>query len=281
MIDLTVEQIRAAAANDLQAVTEVLAALEPRIGQLANKYAANGGVRNHDLAEDLEQEGRVAVWQCIARFEGDSVAQFFTYIDRTLRGVMDDKRRCETRPGVSEDTARRFERCLTVCAGDPYEAEREAQRVDGCLGRERLSREMAYAARLSWQGLRYLDAPIPAGPNMLGDPSEQTRTLVEVVADKYVGIPDDLADSADIERGHRKAIKEAVHATLNRMGRQQAFVLKATYGIDPVPPMDTDREIGEALGLGEKVSVRSIRARGHARFRELYLAGAAGAEVTA
>jgi RNA polymerase sigma factor (sigma-70 family) len=275
MIDLTVEQIRAAAENDLNAITDVLAAIEPRVGQLANKYATNGGVRNHDLADELEQEGRVAVWQCIGRFQGDSVAQFFTYIDRTLKGVMDDKRRSETRQGVSEDTARRFERCLTVCAGDPYEAEREATRADGCLGRERMTKDMAYAARLAWQGVKYLDAPAPNAPSFLGDPTQQIRTLGELIADKYVGVPEDLADASDIARGHRKAIKEAVHATLNRMGRQQAFVLKATYGIDPVPPMDTDHEIADALGVSDKaVSITSIRARGHARFRALYLAGA-------
>lgn len=276
MIDLSVEQIRAAADKDLEAVTAVLAALEPRIGQLANKYATNGGNRNHDLADELEQEGRIAVWQCIERFEGDSVAQFFTYVDRSLKGVMDDKRRIETRQGVSEDTARRFERCLTVCAGDPYEAEREAVRADGALGRERMTPDMAYAARLAWQGVDYLDAPVP-GSNGGGD-GGQDVTLKDRIADRFVGLPEDLAEPADIERGHRKAVKFAVHNTLALMGKQQAFVLRATFGIDPVPPMDSDREIAESLAIEEK-RVTVIRFKGKERFRSLYLAGAAGSET--
>lgn len=274
MIDITVEQIRAAAdkgAEDhLTAFGAVLAALAPRIGQLANKYATTGGVRNHDLADDLEQEGRIAAWQCIERFEGDNVAQFFAYVDRSLRGVMDDNRRIETRRGVSEDTARRYERCLTVCAGDPYEAEREATRPDGCLGRERLSKDMAYAARLSWQGVNYLDAPVVGAK---ADSPSEMITLMDRIADKYVGMPDDLIESDDITRAARKAVREAVHATLARLGRQQAYVLSATHGIDPVPPMEHDREIAEALAIEEK-RVTSIRSRGYGRFRELYLAGA-------
>lgn len=276
MIDITVEQIRAAAdkgaTHHLTAFGAVLAALEPRIGQLANKYATTGGQRNQDLAEELEQEGRIAAWQCIERFEGGSVAQFFSYVDRSLRGVMDDNRRIETRRGVSEDTARRYERCLTVSAGDPYEAEREAVRADGALGRERMTRDMAYAARLAWQGIDYLDAPHGTG---------ESGTLKDVIADKFIGLPDELVESEDVTRAARKAVREAVHATLARLGRQQAFVLSATHGIDPVPPMEHDREIAESLGIDDPRGARitSIRSRGYGRFRELYLAGAAATPV--
>jgi RNA polymerase sigma factor (sigma-70 family) len=269
MIDITVEQIRAAADSDLTAISEVLTALEPRIGQLANKYATNGGHRNHDLAEELEQEGRIAAWQCIERFEGDSVAQFFTYIDRSLKGVMDDNRRIHTRQGVSEDTARRFERCLTVCAGDPYAAQAEAVRPDGCLGRERMTPETAYASRLAWQGVEYLDAPVGTGEST----SEKTT------------LGDRLADRAEPEFGfsesdRTRAIKRQVHETLGRLGRQQAFVLSATHGVDPVGQMESDRQIAEALDIAEP-RITSIRSRGYSRFRELYLAGADAGQVRA
>lgn len=274
MIDVTVEQIRAAAASDLSAITEVLAALEPRIAQHANKRATNGGIRNHDLAEELQQEGRIAVWQCMERFKGDSVAQFFSYVDRTLSGVMDDVRRAETRQGVSEDTAYRFEQCLTACAGDPYDAEREAVRPDGVLGTQRMTPETAYAARLSWQGVARLDAPIKATGGQTGAPSHEAQTLADRLAwEGHLSVSSDLAEADDVARARRKAIREAVHATLARMGTQQAFVLRATYGIDPVPPMDSDREIADALAIPE-TRVTVVRWKGKERFRTLYLRGA-------
>lgn len=271
MIDLSIEQIRAAASNDLEAISAVLTALEPRIGQVANRHATTGGVRNADLFETLEQEGRIAVWECLGRFTGETVAQFFTYVDRTLNGMMGTQRRTETRRGVSAETAKRFERCLSVCAGDPYAAEREAVRPDGVLGYQRMTPDTAYAARMAWQGVDYLDAPAGSG---------ESRTLGDVVADSY-GVPDDLLEPADIDRARRSAVRTAVHATLDRMGRQQAYVLRATFGIDPVPHMERDAEIAEALEIGEH-RITVLRSKGKDRFRSLYLAGAADAgQVTA
>lgn len=265
MIDLTVEQISAAASSDLGAITDVLTALEPRIGQLANKYASSGGNRNADLAEELEQEGRIAAWQCIERFQGETVAQFFSYVDRSLKGVMDDQRRTETRRGVSEDTAARFERCLSVCAGDPYAAQSEAVRPDGVLGRERMSVEMAYAARLSWQGMEYLDTPL-AKHNGHG-PGSEHMTLADYVAATQE------PEYGYSESDRSKAIRHQVRDTLTNMGRQQAFVLRATYGIEPVGQMERDAQIAEALGVAE-TRITVIRSKGKDRFRELYLAGA-------
>jgi RNA polymerase sigma factor (sigma-70 family) len=266
MIDITLEQIRSAAdksaSDHLTAFGVVLDALAPRIGQVANKYATSGGIRNADLAEELEQIGRIAAWQCIERFTGETVAQFFTYVDRSLNGALDAERRRETRQGVSEDTAKRFERCLSQCSGDPYAAEREAVRADGVLGRERMTPETAYAARLAWQGADYLDAPVHNGHTTLG----------ALVAETF-GVPADLVEAVDITRAERRAIRDAVHATLGRMGRQQAFVLRASYGIEPVPQMGSDREIADALGI-EEHRITVLRWKAKARFRELYLAGA-------
>jgi FixJ family two-component response regulator len=128
---------------------------------------------------------------------------------------------------------------------------------------------MAYAARLAWQGVSYLDGP--AGE------MDGTMTLADQLANEgYLAVDADLADTSDVERGRRAAIKAQVHATLARMGRQQRYVLSADHGIDPVAPLESDREIAEALEIEEK-RVTSIRWRGHARFRELYLAGAVAA----
>jgi RNA polymerase sigma factor (sigma-70 family) len=264
MINITVEQIRAAADNDLNAITEVLAELEPRIGQLAYKHSTNA-----DMAEDMAQIGRIRAWKCLETFQGSTVGEFFAYVDKYVSGDMSAHRRTETRQGVSPSTASRFERCLSECGGDPYAAEREATRTDGVLGREALSQDMANAARLSWQGSAYLDAPATADGISLGD----------LLADT-LGVPVDLLEAADIDRERRRVIRDQVHATLARMGRQQAFVLRATYGIEPVPHMERDSEIAESLGiLDSRVTV--IRHKAKARFRELYLIGANAFEIAA
>jgi RNA polymerase sigma factor (sigma-70 family) len=265
MIDLTIEQIRAAADNDLNAITDVLAALEPRIGQLATKHATNGGTRNADMAEDMAQIGRIRAWKCLETFQGATVGEFFAYVDKYVSGDMGAHRREETRQGVSESTASRFERCLAETGGDPYAAEREASRVDGMLGRERLTKEMAHIARLAWQGVARLNAPVST--------MDDSVSLGDLLADT-LGMPEDLIEAADIDRERRHAVRDAVHATLARMGSQQAFLLRATYGIEPVPHMEHDSEIAEALGIAAS-RVTVIRWKAKDRFRALYLAGAA------
>jgi DNA-directed RNA polymerase sigma subunit (sigma70/sigma32) len=153
-----------------------------------------------------------------------------------------------------------------LCAGDPYEAERYAS-SEAIDSKRRLSKDNALAARLAWQGLEHLDAPAPSG---------ESATLGERLADSAV--PDDLVEPSDRERERRAAIREAVHATLGRLGAQSAYVLRATYGITPVPFFgstgDGDEELAAALG-STPAKIRVVRSKAKARFRDLYLAGAA------
>lgn len=267
MIELSLETIRAAADNDLSAIAKVLSELEPRICQISQKYALRNGRRDDSLYEDLQQEGRIRAWRCLETFKGSSVGEFFAYVDRYVSGDLDAARRAETRQGVSPVTARRFEVCLTECNGDPYAAEKEAQRTDGALSGQRLSPEMAYAARVAWQGTISLDAPV--GESEPG--GEWMASLLDLVS-QTVGVPVDLLEASDTAKMRREAIRLHVHATLARMGRQQAFVLRATYGVAPVGPLD---EAGIAEALSVNLSrVRVMRSKGKDRFRELYLAGA-------
>jgi DNA-directed RNA polymerase sigma subunit (sigma70/sigma32) len=116
---------------------------------------------------------------------------------------------------------------------------------------------------MAWQGVTHLDAPAPSGDG---------ATLADMLADT-LGMPAELIEASDMNQERRRAIRDAVHATLARMGRQQAFTLRATYGISPVPHMERDAEIAEALGVAES-RITVIRCKGKERFRELYLAGA-------
>jgi RNA polymerase sigma factor (sigma-70 family) len=262
VIALTEQQIADAKNNDLTAVTAVVEATEERVQQLARRYATGSGRTDLDLQEDLAQNGRVAVWEALGRFNGQTVAEFFVFIDRTVQGVMSDARKVETRPGVTRSIASEFERALSIAGGDPFEAEKVAQ--SDVMGKKKLSPEMAYAARLSWQGVEYLDAPASSGDG------EAYASLLDKVADR-VGVSSDLVEPSDYAKVRRDETRDNVHTILDRMGRQQNDVLKATFGIDPVGLYGTenDDEIAADFGI-ERHRVRVIRSLGKTRFAKLW-----------
>ncbi|MFF4430480.1 hypothetical protein ACFYZ4_15065 [Streptomyces sp. NPDC001513] len=268
MLNITAEQITAAKNNEIDAVTHLIRETEERVIQIARKHAASGGSVNHSLAEELAQVGRVTVWEVISTFEGEDPAQFFTYIDRHVSGAISAARREETRQGVSTTTSKFFETALSAAAGDPYEAERLVQDAD-FMGDRRMSPERAYSARMAWQGTDSLDAP-------LGADSEggEERTLGDTIVSTY-GVPDDLVTASDIESARRKETRTRVRRTLDKMGKRKGDVIRGTYGIAPAPmAFGTDNEDMLAAWLDmPKAQVRQNRAKGHARFAELYLKG--------
>lgn len=84
-LSLTSDQISGARNNNLGDITAVLAAMDHRIQWHANHYASTGGRIDRDLADDLAQDARFALWRAIERFEGTEVPQFFSFADRTIR----------------------------------------------------------------------------------------------------------------------------------------------------------------------------------------------------
>jgi RNA polymerase sigma factor (sigma-70 family) len=259
MIDLTNEQIAAAKANDTDAVTAVIRATDERVVQLARKYATTGGYTNADLAEELAQIGRVAVWECISRFAGEDVAQFFTYMDSTVSGTLSDARRADQRHGVSSQAAKDFEAALRMAGGDPYEAQHLA--ASAAMGKRRMSPDMAHAARLSWQGEECLDAPA----------RDAEGTTLSALIDERYGVPADLVEPSDLERERRAATRDRVHDTLGRMGAGQRDILKGTFGISPAPYFGTDNEDDLADYAGcARSQVRANRVKAKARFEALY-----------
>ncbi|OKI00160.1 hypothetical protein A6A06_23635 [Streptomyces sp. CB02923] len=261
MIDLTEDQIFAAQDNELDAVTAVVKATEERVKQLAWKYATGGGRTDHTLAEDLAQTGRIAVWECLGRFRGTTVAEFFTFVDRTLKGVMSDTRKEETRHGVSRSVAAAFERALSLAGGDPYEAEWLATTKEA-MGDRRLSADTAYAARLSYQGLEYLDAPLAQSE------TGESVTLADTLAAE-VEVPADLLEPNDYARERSKRTGLKVRKTLNRLGEQQRTVLMGLTGIIPVDHYGTeqDEELSRDHGIPLH-QVRIVRSKGKDRFAE-------------
>ncbi|MFF2039354.1 sigma-70 family RNA polymerase sigma factor [Kitasatospora sp. NPDC058170] len=266
MIDLTEQQIADAKANDLGAVTAVIQATEERVTQLARRYASTGGRTDPELVEDLAQVGRIAVWEAVSRFRGTTVAEFFTFIDRTLKGAMSDERKEETRQGVSRQAAADYERALSIAGGDPYEAEFLATTAEA-MGARKMSPEGAYAARLAYQGVEYLDAPLKAG----SDSAEDFATLADTIVSE-TGIPEDLLEAADFVSVARNRTGKKVHRTLRKMSTDQKVVLMALTGIDPIGYFGTenDDELAAFMGLSRpRVSV--VRSKAKDRFASLWI----------
>lgn len=271
MINLTAQQIADAKNNDIAAVTATVEATEERVLQLAAKYATAGGRLDRGLLEDLAQLGRIAVWEGISRFAGTDVAQFFTFIDKTLKGTMADARRSEQRQGVSEAAAHRFEKALSKADGDARKAEELATQED-VMGKHKLSPDMALAARMAYEGMNYLDAPTNNRYTFTDSTMEGYGLSLGAQLADEMAVPADLEEPSDLEQARRKATSRRVHRTLAQMGEQQRVVLSAMTGIDPVGDYGTDHddELAADHDLPRK-SISSIRKRGIDRFRSLYV----------
>lgn len=161
MIDVTIEQIRAAQEHDFTALGNLNAEMEPRICQLARKVARSN---NREMIEDLEQDGRLAMLECLEKFDGSTVAEFFKYVNGSIQGTMTNSRKKMGRSEVSRNAAAIFESAVKLAA-DQYApagsttesvislAEEIVQDPDIMGGPYKiLSAELAYAARLSYEG---------------------------------------------------------------------------------------------------------------------------------
>ncbi|MER5863797.1 sigma-70 family RNA polymerase sigma factor [Kitasatospora sp. NPDC002040] len=268
MLNLTDDQISAAKANDLSAITAIIRETEGIVTEAARRHSKFSGSEDQARAEDLAQEGRVAVWRAVERFEGETVAQFAAYIQRTIEGAITDARRADTWSGVSPRAAKDFELAMRFASGDPYAAEKLAVQADP-MGDRKMSPENARACRLSWQGVEYLDAP--AGTEESGE----AITLGMVLAEE-LGMPAELVESSDRLAYRRKVVRTQVHHALGLLSDRMRHVLKADHGISPVPRYGTDvpdSTLAEDMGITAE-QVQRARYRGQERFSALYLAGA-------
>lgn len=161
-VTVTMDDIRAAQNSDLAATTLVIQATESRVSGLANKAAhrmAATGDRLESYREEFAQIGRIAVWDALARFTGDTVDNFFGYIYATVEATLMDAAREERNgaAGADKDAVKTFGAVLRDQAqGDVYLAERLVQELP--TGK-RLGADRANAARMAWQGSASLDAP--------------------------------------------------------------------------------------------------------------------------
>ena len=284
MIDITTEQIAAAKANDMDAVRAVFLATDERIQQIANRAATSGGRTDHQLAEDLAQDGREALWKALDRFDGASPAEFFTFLNTTVSGALADRRKAETQQGVSVAVAKRFAKSLAV-DGDHHAAEQR------CIGAPldsgmRMSPEMARAARLSWQGAISLDAPLSGNGSGFGAGSVHNRGggvhKQETPADRLT-YNDERDRISDEEAEARATTRERVRETLATLPQSQEALLSLAFGIGDFPMVGGGdlrgltaadyREIADVAGVAT-VAVDGKYAAAKGAFRTSYLGGA-------
>ncbi len=258
MDTLTLDTIRAAQDNDLAAVTEVVKATQSRVARIAAKRAASA-----DQRDEFEQVGRVAVWEAIGRFKGDSVDEFFAFITRTADTTIRDAVRTEKNQGATgadHVALWTFAACVAEMNGDVDAAEILA-RTNPPKGR-RLSADRARAARMAYEGPVSLDMPTPEGGSSLAD-------LIET----DYGIPGDLVEPEDYRRAERDLAVRTVRAVLDSMGPKQSFILKAWVGIDPAPCLgsgaDADAELAKTLNT-KPATVKVLRSQAKGSFAKRY-----------
>jgi RNA polymerase sigma factor (sigma-70 family) len=259
MDTLTLDTIKAAQTNDIPATGDVVKAMETRIANIAYKLGASA-----DQRDEFAQVGRIAVWEGLPRFTGDSVEAFYAFMYKTVDAKVRDAARDEKNAGATgadHDAIKVFAAMVKEANGDIDVAERLSQTLPP-KGR-RLSADRANAARMAWEGPVSLDLPT-------GD--DDGFSLADVLASDY-GVPDDLIDAADIARDQRDRKIKTVRAVIDSMGAKQAHILKATYGIDPVPCLGTDAQASEELAqeLGTTPSsVKVLRSQAHKSFETRY-----------
>lgn len=150
---LTLDQIRAAQANDLEGISAVLEAMDSRITRLASRTAgrlATNPARYSDYVEDFRQDAAVSLFEHMPRWEGDSVDAFFAFMYASIEADLRAKLHAERNPGIDRDAISVFKDMVARADGDLALAERLAQTVPPA-GR-RLSADRAQAARVSWAG---------------------------------------------------------------------------------------------------------------------------------
>lgn len=258
MDTLTLDTIKAAQSNDLAATSEVIKATEGRISHIAYRLGASA-----DQREEFAQVGRIAVWEALPRWTGDSVDSFFAFMHKTVEGKIKDASRTERAQGATgadRDALWVFAACLKEAKGDAEAAEFLCSTLPP-KGR-RLSPERAQAARLAWMGTVSLDMPTS---------DESSGTLAELVTTDY-GVPDDLVEPSDRMSDEKRRKLAIVNAVIESMGAKQSYALRTRWGIG-TPEFGTgaeaDAEVAETIGVAP-VQVGSIRNKAHRSFANRY-----------
>ncbi|MFJ8955606.1 sigma-70 family RNA polymerase sigma factor [Streptomyces sp. NPDC102381] len=260
---LSIDTIRAAQTNDLEAVAEVIKATESRIDVLARKAAsrmATSGARYADYVDEFTQVGRVAVWDLLPRFTDSTVDAFERYVYTTVETTLKDAVRSERNgnAGADENAMKVYAAMLEVTDGNVYEAAKLAQTIPP--KGKRLSADRAEAARLAWQGAVSIDRVVQSeSPDADGslmdilqyndaEPDGEIRPKVgrgavmeaAAVLERYVPMPRDPEA--------REALSDALElATMGKTTPADLAVIEDTITVPSDP--ETRRYVLDAVAV--------------------------------
>ncbi|MFE6159831.1 sigma factor [Streptomyces sp. NPDC056486] len=282
-VTLAFETVRAAQDNDLAATTAVLEATEGRVSYLSEKaarrFAPYGGDRYMDAREEFAQIARIAVWEALPRFTGETVDAFFAFIYSTAEGKLTDALRDmrHGNAGADKDAIKVFASMLDRADGDVFLAAKLAQTVPP--KGQRLSADRAEAARLAWEGDVSIHAPmLSANAETPGNFSVALDAVLQRVAP--LDVPDDLVEAADLNREDRRVKLAIVNAILDVMGEGQRVVIKHSFGIGDVlyfghGDSGDDEGMSAVVGMPVK-AIREARSKGLKAFAKRYVNAIAG-----
>lgn len=221
MLNLTSAQIASAKSGDMDAASEILAELKPRIAYVARDAATVAGHLDHSLVNDYVSEANLAVLLALPKFQGETVGELSRYVDLYIKEAVDISRRDEVERGLVYDlpnhTRHTYERALAKAGGDADKAEQLAQSSDE-FGPRALAASTASLARAASQRVEYLDAPAGRGEG-------SSVTLADTLTE----------DNAAVVRPHRTVDQNRTHQILEEMraaSPRQAEVLEYAAGLN-------------------------------------------------
>lgn len=275
---LTIETIRAAQDGDENAKEAVLDAMESRIQAVAQAEARRMLSDQAGYAEEFAQVARIAVWEGLSRFEGDTADAFFAFMYQTAATTVLGAASGERNPGADIDAVKDFGYWVKECGGDIYAAEKACQRMPSGISGKRLGRDRAHAARLAYEVPHYLDAPLGSdalsgtGHNSGHGNGKGISSQDWAAFPSTIGVPEDLITSDDISAAQRERTIGFVNVSLDLMGDQTANVLRGTFGIEPMGCFGTDQnaELGAALGITAKQVIEG-RNKGYKQFAKKFI----------
>lgn len=266
---MDINTIKAAQANDLAGITEVLAAIEGRVTGLANQ-AVRKNLRGD--FDDYRQDALCAFFAWLPSFGGDSVEDFMfgaygAMLAATQTSVDSDRNDGIMRKDPVAFTA--FKAAMERTGNDTAAAERLA--IETGYKGAKISAERIRAVRLAWAGSLSLDAKVTNGQSSYSPSGAGNNGM-------------DFADTITYEDGSQprdNAVSRRVRDVLDTLPTAQADVLHKRYGIaGQVCIGDDVQDLAASVGKPEGAT-RTLFARANDSFTNAWIAAVASTEEAA
>jgi RNA polymerase primary sigma factor len=235
----------AAKAGDIEARGELVASLQPMIGNFARRYRHSG------ISQvELTQEGAVGVLRALKRYDPTRGVPFWAYAGWWVRQAMQQLVAELTRPVVLSDRAARHLARIKRAQHEHsqrYGKEPTDSKLAAETGLDRTHVQVLLGAE---RPARALNAPASRD-------STTNATLVDLLADPVA--------EDDFDRVPRPLAVEELPSLFRKLSERERVVLRARYGLNG--HIVTLRDLGARLGITAE-RVRQIENRALAKLRD-------------